>query len=80
MRRRVAFRELGVGRFGIRGGRLGIRGIAFVECIFAMAKVGVSQEDYRGYATLTLTSSHVWIFFTPSPTSLNVSFVSSRRS
>lgn len=41
----------------------------------------ISRVD-EGYSRCirTLTSSQDWIFFTPSPTSLKVSFVSSKRS
>lgn len=39
----VAFRELGVVRFGIRAAMLGTPGIAFAECIFGMAGSFISH-------------------------------------
>ena len=46
----------------------------------AVPSVSLTSKAQRRESSLTLTSSHAWTFLTPSPTSLNPSRVSSRRS
>ena len=84
-RMRALFRERDVVWIGTRCLTLGIRGIASAGCIFGTAVPDNSisydsrnQGDRIWYRTFR--SSHVVNLFTPSPTSLNPSLASSRRS
>lgn len=77
----VASQGLVVVQTGIPRGCSGTPGQAFAVCIFAMADTELDiLNRIRCLIPLTLTSSHDCIVFTPSPTSLNVSFDSSKRS